>query len=480
MITGDYNIGSVLPDKIHRSLNALFGDDYMESGNKTSFLNRLAPVQILSLGFACVILIGAIILMLPVSSASGNATPFLTALFTSTSAVCVTGLVVVDTGTYWSTLGQVVIMLLIEAGGLGFMSFATLIAMLLGKKITLKERMVLQEAMNTFSLQGLVRLARYALIATFAVEGTGALLMAIRFIPDYGVVKGLWFGLFHAVSAYCNAGFDIIGNFQNMMPYNESIIINVTIMSLIIIGGIGFVVQSEVYKYRDIKKFSLHTKVVLLTTVILILSGAFLFFVLEYNNPGTMKPLSIKGKILSSFFASVTPRTAGFNTIDTTKMTLASKVITIILMYIGASPGSTGGGVKTTTFAVLVMTVVAVVKGREDTELMGKRVPKEVVYRALSIITISIGLIVLDVILLSFTQKGADLVEVLYESVSAFGTVGLSLNFSPKLTSIGRVIILLTMYIGRVGPLTLAFAFAQKQLKNNTLVKYPEERLLIG
>lgn len=456
------------------------GDLNMENSKHKSIVSSLAPVQILALGFAAVIFIGAVLLSLPVSSASGQSTPFLTSLFTSTSAVCVTGLVVVDTGTYWSTFGQVVIMLLIQTGGLGFMSFATLIALILGKKITLRERLVMQEAMNSFSLQGLVNLVKYALIATFTIEGFGAALLSIRFIPDYGIAKGIFFGVFHAVSAYCNAGFDIIGSFQNLMPYHESIIVNVTVMGLIVIGGIGFIVQSEIYRHRSFKRLSLHSKVVLITTGILILSGALLFFLLEHDNPGTMQPMSLKGKILSSFFASVTPRTAGFNTIDTTQMSMASTVITIILMYIGASPGSTGGGIKTSTFAILVMTVVAVVKGREDTEILGKRIPKDIIYRAFSIVAISLTILLIDVLILSITEKEAQLVETMYEATSAFGTVGLSLNFSPRLTSIGRIIILITMYIGRVGPLTLAFAFAQKQLKNNATVKYPEDRVLIG
>lgn len=452
----------------------------MESNSKISIFNKLAPVQILAIGFAAVILTGALLLTLPISSASGNSTSFLTAFFTSTSAVCVTGLVVVDTGTYWSVFGQIVIMLLIQTGGLGFMSFATLIAFLLGKKITLRRRLVMQEALNTFSLQGLVKLVKYALIFTFAIEGTGAALLSIRFIPEYGVVKGIYYGIFHGISAYCNAGFDIIGNFQNMIPYQESIIVNVTIMSLIIIGGIGFVVQAELYEHRNFKKFSLHTKLVLITTAILILSGAIIFFILEVTNPDTLGPMSIKGKVLSSFFASVTPRTAGFNTIDTTKMTMASKLVTMVLMYIGASPGSTGGGIKVTTFAVLVMMVVTVIKGREDTEILSKRIPKDIVYRALSIVAISITLLIVDVLILSLTEKGALLMDLMYEATSAFGTVGLSLNFTPRLTSIGRIIIIITMYIGRVGPLTLAFAFAQKQLKSSSSIKYPEDKVLIG
>lgn len=443
--------------------------------NKT----RFTPVQILALGFAGVILTGALILTLPVSSSSGKSTSFLTALFTSTSAVCVTGLVVVDTGTYWSTFGQVVIMLLIQVGGLGFMSFATLLALLLKRRITLRERLVMQESLNSFSLQGLVKLAKYALIATFSIEGIGAALLSIRFVQDYGL-KGIYYGVFHAVSAYCNAGFDIIGHFQNLMPYQESIIVNVTVMSLIVIGGIGFLVQSDIYQNRRFKKFSLHTKVVLITTACLILSGAVLFFILEYNNPGTMKPLTLKGKILASFFASITPRTAGFNTIDTVKMTMPSKLITIVLMYIGASPGSTGGGIKTSTFAVLVMTVVSILRGREDTEIMKKRIPRDIVYKALAIVGLSVTILFVDVMILSMTEKGAQLVQMIYEATSAFGTVGLSLGFSPTLTSIGRVVIILTMYAGRVGPLTIAFAVGQMQHKNSGLIKYPEDRVLIG
>ncbi len=452
----------------------------MESDKRLSIIKRLKPVQILAVGFLTVILIGAILLTLPISSASGESTPFLSSLFTSTSAVCVTGLVVVDTGTYWSIFGQIVIMLLIQIGGLGFMSFATLTAFLLGRRITLRERLVMQEALNSFSIQGLVKLAKYTLIGTFTIEGIGAILLSTRFIPDYGFLKGIYFGIFHAVSAYCNAGFDLIGGFRNMMPYQESIIVNVTIMSLIVIGGIGFTVQSELYMNRDLKKLSLHTKIVLITTAALILGGALFFFLLEYNNPNTLKPLSPNGKVLASFFASVTPRTAGFNTIDTTQMTMPSKLVTILLMYIGASPGSTGGGIKTTTFAILFFTVISVIKGREDTEVFGRRIPKELIYRALSLVAISLTIIIVDILILSMTEQGAQLIEIVYETVSAFGTVGLSLNFSSRLTSIGRIIIISTMYIGRVGPLTLALAFAQKQLKNGSSIKYPEEKVLIG
>lgn len=452
----------------------------MDNRTMSVHKSRFTPVQVLALGFAGVILAGALILTLPISSSSGHSTPLLTALFTSTSAVCVTGLIVVDTGTYWSTFGQVVIMLLIQIGGLGFMSFATLFALLLKRRITLRDRLVMQESLNSFTLQGLVKLAKYALIATFSIEGIGAALLSIRFVQDYGLLKGIYFGIFHAVSAYCNAGFDIVGNWQNFMPYHESLIVSGTVMSLIVIGGIGFLVQYDIYENRKFRKFSLHTKVVLITTACLIFIGAVLFFIFEYNNPGTMQPMSLKGKILSSFFASITPRTAGFNTVDTTKMTMPSKLITIIFMYIGASPGSTGGGIKTSTFAVLVMTVVSILRGREDTEIMERKIPKDIVYKAMAVVGLSLTLIFIDVIILSITEKGAQLVEMIYEVTSAFGTVGLSLGLSPRLTSIGRMVIILTMYSGRVGPLTLAFAVGQMQHKNSGTIKYPEDKVLIG
>ncbi|KPU42123.1 Ktr system potassium uptake protein B [Oxobacter pfennigii] len=452
----------------------------MEKSKSMSVFKRLKPVQILSIGFALLILLGAVLLTLPVSSAKGESTSFLTALFTATSAVCVTGLVVVDTGTYWSVFGQIVILLLIQIGGLGFMSFATLIAFIVGKKITLKERLVMQEAMNSFSIQGLVKLARYVLIFTFTIEGIGALLLAVKFIPVYGLGKGIYFSIFHSISAYCNAGFDLIGNFQSLVPFQGSIIINFTIMSLIIIGGMGFVVHSDIYRKKEFKKFSLHSKVVLLTTLVLFVLGTIIFFLLEYNNPGTLGSMSFMKKIIAALFSAVTPRTAGFNTIDLASMTTASKFITIILMFIGASPGSTGGGIKTTTAAAIILTIISVIKGREDTEIFGKRLSRAIVLRALAIAVISLALVVFNVIILSITEKGAEFMEIIYESVSAFGTVGLSLGLTPELTAIGKIIILLTMYAGRVGPLTLTLALAKKQLKNAAAVKYPEDRVLVG
>ncbi|KRQ87342.1 Ktr system potassium uptake protein B [Caloramator mitchellensis] len=440
---------------------------------------KLQPVQILALGFAGVILLGALILKLPISSADGTSTPFIDCLFTATSAVCVTGLVVVDTGTHWSTFGQFIILLLIQIGGLGFMTFATLFAIVLGRKITLKERLVMQEAFNAFNIQGIVKLAIYIMGITFSIEGLGAILLSTQFVPEFGWKRGIYYGVFHAISSFCNAGFDLIGDFKSLTPYVENPVINLTVMGLVIVGGLGFGVITEIINHKNMKKFSLHSKVVLLTTAILIATGAVMFFVLEYNNPNTLGALSFKGKILSSLFASVTPRTAGFNTINLPDMTTSSKFLTILLMFVGASPGSTGGGIKTTTAMLIIMTVYAVIHGREDTEMFNRRIPKEVVYRAIAITFISFMLVIGVTMVLSITQSG-DFMEFLYEATSAFGTVGLSLGLTSTLTNIGKVVVMLTMYVGRVGPLTLALAFARKQLMTSKSVKYPEDRILVG
>ncbi len=330
---------------------------------------RFTPVQILAIGFAIVIFVGAILLSLPISSQTGQRTPFLDCLFTSTSAVCVTGLIVVDTGTHWTYFGKTVIMLLIEVGGLGFMSFATLLALLVGKKITLKERLVMQEALNTFNIQGLVKMARYILLFTLSIQGGGALLLSTQFIPKYGLAKGLYYSIFHSISAFCNAGFDLFGNFNSLTGVYDNTVIILVIAFLIIIGGLGFYVWYEIYHYKGHRKLSTHSKLVLSATALLLSVGTVLMFIFESRNPGTMANMTFGNKVLSSFFAAVTPRTAGFNSISTSDMTMAGKFLTIILMFIGGASGSTAGGIKVTTAGVLIMTVVCVVKGKQDTEI---------------------------------------------------------------------------------------------------------------
>lgn len=439
---------------------------------------KLTPVQILAIGFAVVILTGALLLNLPIATQSGERTPFIDSIFVATSATCVTGLITVDTGTHWSYFGKTVIMFLIEIGGLGFMSFATLIALLLGKRITLKERLVMQESLNSFSIQGLVKMAKYVLIFTFSVQLGGALLLSTQFIPEFGLGKGIYYSVFHSISGFCNAGFDLFGNFQSLTRYHDNSVVILTISALIIIGGLGFYVWQEIYNFRGLRKLSLHSKIALSVTAFLLVFGTILMFLLEFNNPGTMKNMSFKGKILSSVFASVTPRTAGFNSISTADMTTAGKFLTIILMFIGGSSGSTAGGIKVTTAGLLILTVLSVVRGREDTEIFKKRISKNTIHKSLAIVTISLGLVILVTMVLSITEAGATLEYLLYEAVSAFATVGMTLGLTTELSFAGKVIIAFTMYAGRIGPLTLFLALSRKKASSN--IKYPEEKILVG
>ena len=439
---------------------------------------KLNAVQVLVIGFALVILTGALLLTLPISSANGTPTSFIDSLFTATSATCITGLVTLDTATHWSAFGKIVIITLIQVGGLGFMAFTTLFALILGKKITLKQRLIMQEAMNTFSIQGLVSMMRYILIFTFSVEFIGAMLLSTQFIPMFGIGKGIAYSFFHSISAFCNAGFDLMGDFSSLTGVYDNSVIILTISALIVVGGIGFSVWVDIYKNKNLKKLSLHSKLVLSMTTILIVGGAILMFVFEFNNSNTMGPMGIKDKMLSSLFASITPRTAGFNSISTSDMTLAGRSLTILLMFIGASPGSTGGGIKTSTAGILLMTVICVIRGREDTEIFKRRINKDLVYKAFTIVTLSLGIVIGVTMILSITEVGASLEYLIYEVVSAFGTVGLTLGLTPSLTTIGKVMLALTMYCGRVGPMTLFLALTNR--KKNRGIRYPEDKILVG
>lgn len=441
-------------------------------------IKRLHPVQILCIGFAALIFIGAILLTLPISSAKGTETSFVDAFFTSTSAVCVTGLVTLDTGTYWSYFGKTVIIILIQIGGLGFMSFATLLSLILGKKITLRERLVMRESMVSFRLQGIVRLAKYILIFTFTVEFIGAALLATQFIPRLGFLKGVYYSFWHSISAFCNAGFDIIGYGNSLTGYNQNLVILVTLSMLIVVGGLGFIVWWELFHYRDVKRISTHSKVVLFVTAVLISLGALLIFVFEYNNPETLKNLPFVHKISNSFFSAITPRTAGFNSISTSGMTTAGIILTMILMFIGGSPGSTAGGVKTTTIGVMIMTIISVIKGKEDTEIFKRRIPKSTVYKALAVNIIAFMLLSIVVVILSVTEVRASFRDILYEATSALGTAGLTLGITSKLSRVGKVVLMITMYCGRVGLLTVVTALYAK--KNVSGVKYPEDKIVVG
>jgi len=367
-------------------------------------------------------------------------------------------------------------MTLIEIGGLGFMSFAVLISLFIGKKITLRERLIMQEAMNTYSIQGLVRMVKYVLTFTVSVQLIGALLLSTQFVPEYGVPRGVFYSIFHSISAFCNAGFDLFGT--SLLSYSSNNVVILVISALIIIGGLGFTVLLELYDFKGIKKMSIHAKLVIITTLILVLGGSILMLLFEFNNTETIGNMSLNDKLLNSFFASVTPRTAGFNSVQTNSMTLASKILTIILMLIGGSPGSTAGGLKTVTCGILVLTIISVIKGREDTEVFGRRFTKEIVYKAFTIVFVGISLVIGVTMILSYTEVGVSFVNLLYESASALGTVGLTLGLTPNLTPIGKILIMILMYLGRVGPLTVMLALARKGKKSS--YKYPEGKILIG
>ncbi len=437
---------------------------------------KLNGMQILALGFFFVIFGGAIILSLPISSASGEVTNFIDALFTSTSAVCVTGLITLDTGSYWSFFGQTMIMILIEIGGLGFMSFTTLVAIILGKKITLRDRLLLQDAMNAFNIQGLVKMVQYILIFTISIQLLGALIFSTQFIPQHGLGKGIFLSIFHSISAFCNAGFDLFGN--SLMNYNSNAIIILCASALIIIGGLGFAVWIELYNFRNVKRLTLHSKMAIFMTVALILGGAVLMFLFEIKNHETIADMSIGDKLLNSLFASVTTRTAGFNSIPVGEMTTAGKFLTIILMFIGGSPGSTAGGLKTTTFGVLIVTVICVIRGKEDVQVFNRRFAKDLVYKAFTLFFIGGALVITATMLLSYTELGASFMALIFEVVSAFGTVGLSVGLTSQLSEIGKIIIMIMMYLGRVGPLTVVLALTRKRM--DTGIKYPEGKILIG
>ncbi|WP_281889330.1 TrkH family potassium uptake protein [Paenibacillus sp. YYML68] len=442
---------------------------------------ELTPPQILVLGFAAIILLGATLLTLPIAASSGDGTPFLDAFFTATSATCVTGLVVVDTGQHWSLFGKIVIVLLIQVGGLGFMTMSTLFAFVLRKRISLKERLILQEAMNQGSMEGIVRLIRKVIIYSLTIELTAAVVFTLRWSMDMEPLQALGFGLFHAISFFNNAGFDLFGlvtgPFASITAYADDYVINIVSICLIILGGLGFVVLSDLLDYRRLRRLSLHSKVVLTASGVLIAVGAVVIFIFEFTNARTLGALDWDGKLLASIFQSVTPRTAGANTLDIAAMRQATQFFIIFLMFIGASPGSTGGGIKTTTFTTLVGAIIAMVRGKEDIVFFHNRLGKDRLLKAITITMIALFVVIFVTMVLSTTEDRHFLM-ILFEVTSAFGTVGLSMGLTPMLSDVGKVMIALTMFIGRLGPLTLAYALGPKAEKE--LYRYPEGKITIG
>jgi len=437
--------------------------------------NKINEPKWLALSFAAVIFCGSLLLYLPWASRSGH-TSYIDCLFVATSATCVTGLVPVDTGTNWTLFGHIVILLLIQIGGLGVMAFAVFYALLAGRKIHLRQRLVMQQAVNVSAVGGVVRLFRYLLFFTFAVEGIGAIILALRWGGEMGWGRALWFGLFHSVSAFNNSGFDLMGGFKSLTGYSSDLTVNLVITTLIIIGGLGFYVTYELYHYYYERKLSLHSKVVLLTTGILLLAGTFLLFVGEYNH--ALKDMPLGTKLLASYFQSVTPRTAGFNTIDLTGLHLSSQLVIIMLMLIGASPGSTGGGIKTSTLAILWLTIYSQLRGKKDTEIFERRVENQDVLQALTIFLLFSLTMIVMTYLVSLSYPRGGLVEIAFEVASALGTVGLTLGLTPDLTALPKMFLVLTMFLGRVGPLTIGFALAFKEKQPD--IHWPKGKIMVG
>ncbi|MBO8164439.1 MAG: Trk family potassium uptake protein [Brevibacillus sp.] len=436
------------------------------------------PPQVLVIGFAVIIVIGAVLLRLPIATQDGQGLAWLDAFFTATSATCVTGLVVVDTGTTFSLFGQLVILSLIQVGGLGFMTFATLYALVIGKRVSLKERLLLQESLNQVSIEGVVRLVKLLIVFTAIIELAGGLLLAVRFSYDMPLAQAIYYGLFHSISNFNNAGFDLMGEFRSFTAYVDDPLINIVLYLLIVSGGLGFIVMAELYDYRFRRRLSMHTKVVLTTTASLLALGTVVIFLLEYHNPKTLQPLSMSGKLLASLYQSVTPRTAGSNTLNIADMHHSTIFFIMFLMFIGASPGSTGGGIKTTTFATLMGAVWSQVKGREDVVFFRQRIMPHMVAKSLTVIVSSLFLLAVTTMVLTITEGQKDFLMILFEATSATSTVGLSLGLTPELTPWGRMMLIVTMFAGRVGPLTIAFALAQRKRKE--YFRYPQGKIMIG
>lgn len=436
---------------------------------------KLSSFKIIVLGFALLIILGALILMLPISSKSGAVTPFNEALFTSVSSVCVTGLVVQDTGSYWSYFGQAVILALIQIGGLGVVTVAVSFAMLSGRKISLMQRSTMQDSISAPKVGGIVRLTKFILLGTFVVEFIGVLAMLPVFIRDYGL-KGIWMSVFHSVTAFCNAGFDIMGTktnpFVSITEYSANPVINISVMILIIVGGIGFLTWDDIITNKlKLKRYRLQSKIILLTSLILILLPAIYFFIFDYSD------MTIGKRLLASLFQAVTPRTAGFNTTDISQMSGVSKGIMIILMLVGGSPGSTAGGMKTTTLAVLVMNAFATIRRKEDTEVFGRRIDSSIVKNASALLMMYIFMALVGGAIIS-TMENLPITQCLFETASAVGTVGLTLGITPQLGVVSQFILIMLMFLGRVGGLT--FIYATVTNYNLKRSKLPLEKITVG
>ena len=439
----------------------------------------LSSGTIITISFALTILIGAVLLMMPFSSATGEWTPFLDALFTATSATCVTGLVVYDTVTHWSMIGQLIILILIQIGGMGVVTMALAVIIISGKKIGLKQRLVMQDSISAPQLGGVIKLTGFIVRGTILIELLGAMLLFTRFYPDFGLLKGIWYSVFHSVSAFCNAGFDLMGvnaPFSSLTVYSADWVVNITIMLLIIIGGIGFFVWHDIKDNGlKFKHYSLHTKLVLITTATLLILAFIYFYFVEFSretwNDGSTN------KFIAAAFQAVTPRTAGFNTVDLTLITEVSVFVTIILMLIGGSPGSTAGGFKTTTVASMFLCIRSIFENRSNIECFGRRLPVEILRRAVAVFLMYIMLFLLCGFTICLLDN-VPLITALFESASAVGTVGLTLGITPYLCTVSHVFLIILMFFGRVGGLTMIFVFGAKMTPE--VSRLPQESITIG
>ena len=436
---------------------------------------KITSSQIIVLGFLGAILLGALLLMLPFSTADGKGATFTDALFTATSATCVTGLIVQDTATYWSYFGQAVILIMIQIGGMGVVTIAVAISVASGKKIGLMQRSTMQEAISAPQMGGIVKLTRFILTTTAIIEGLGAVVMAPVFIKEFGFPKGIWYAVFHSVSAFCNAGFDLMGakqKYSSLTYFIDHPLINITIMMLIIVGGIGFLVWQDVKINKfHLRKYRMQSKLVLITSAILIVLPAISFFVSDFSG------MPLKTRIFSSLFQSVTTRTAGFNTVDLSHLKSGNTAVMIVLMLIGGSPGSTAGGMKTTTLAVLILTAVSVFRRKEHTNFAGRSIADSVMRNAIAIVTMYVSLFLAGGVAITIIEK-LPMMTCMFETASAIGTVGLTLGITPNLGPVSRVILIFLMYIGRVGGLTLIFSALTTNQSN--MARLPQEKLTVG
>ena len=461
----------------------------MKEKTKSPRKVRLSTMQIIALGFFGVIFLGGLILWLPVCNQKPIA--FIDALFTSVTSVCVTGLVTVVPAEQFTLLGKVVVLVLIQIGGLGVIACTAAFFLLLRKRITMKGRIMIQQAYGLDTLSGMVRFVIRILKGTFLVEGIGAVLFAIKFVPEFGAARGIWYGVFHSVSAFCNAGIDIIGN-DSFIRYVDSPLVNFTTMFLIVMGGLGFPVWYDVIttvrqegakkvpRRRFLTRLGLQSKIVLTMTAFLILAGALGFFVLEFNNPDTIGSLSVPEKAMASAFQSVTTRTAGYASVSQSGLTDSSKMLGCILMFIGGSPAGTAGGIKTTTAAMLLLTAASVLRGRRDTECFGRKLENGVVRSGITIMLLTFLFWLAGVTALSVFEPGKDFIDLMYEASSAIGTVGLTADLTSQLTAASHVVLMSMMYVGRIGPVTMALVFAGKADKSAQFRELPEKKIMLG